>query len=595
MRYLALSLLITVSAALELKPLDCEMRRLAYRYAKKIQPHRDHTPTFEALRLEPLCGDRPESPSAVPPPRRTALPPSAVYVDPSRGGYGQGDGSERRPFRTLPEALQASRARDKGSRTIVLREGIHFLNATLTFGVEDEGTVVVGYPGEDAWVSGGVPLESLKWEAVGKGVYSARVSAKPFTGLFTTTSHERLVRARYPNANPETAQWGYASRDARKYSLAGSDVATWWKPPKRTPPSVTFIDLSQTNPTGHIKNDSAMASYNTYTTGEGGACAAVWGDAPSYWCSPHSAGGWAEVDAECARTGVLGIPIGMTHTVERFAKWTKAKGAVVHAFHPQSWFVNMFEVDEMTGHNLSFSRGGQQGGRNWCRCDQCGYAGPWCKGQDVLFSGNWFVENVLDELDEPGEWYHDSEAGVLYLYPNGTLPDTLIATQLETLVHITGAKNISIANVGFRDAAATFMSDWGVPSGGDWALHRGGAVLIENSENVTLARNTFKRLDGNAVFLASRTRDVLITENEFVWIGDNAMATWGDTKGVDGTGGDQPRGTVVEGNYIHELGVYEVQSSAWGQAKACLTTLRNNIMFNMGRAAINFNDGFGGG
>ena len=30
---------------------------------------------------------------------------------------------------------------------------------------------------------------------------------------------------------------------------------------------------------------------------------------------------------------------------------------------------------------------------------------------------------------------------------------------------------------GFRDAAYDYMDEWGVPSGGDWALHRGGYTL----------------------------------------------------------------------------------------------------------------------
>ena len=67
----------------------------------------------------------------------------------------------------------------------------------------------------------------------------------------------------------------------------------------------------------------------------------------------------------------------------------------------------------------------------------------------------------------------------------------------------------------------------------------------------------------------------------------------GDTKDWDGRAGTQPRGTVVKDNFIHEIGFFEKQSSAWFQAKTALTTISNNIMFNMPRAAINFNDGYG--
>ena len=112
-------------------------------------------------------------------------------------------------------------------------------------------------------------------------------------------------------------------------------------------------------------------------------------------------------------------------------------------------------------------------------------------------------------------------------------------------------------------------------------------------------------------------RGCVIEKNEFVYIADNVLAGWGETKEWDGRNGDQPRGTVVRDNYIHELGFFEKQSSAWFQALTATTTIENNIMFNMrtsqprsfscvivsdagccwptARAAINFNDGFGGG
>ena len=64
---------------------------------------------------------------------------------------------------------------------------------------------------------------------------------------------------------------------------------------------------------------------------------------------------------------------------------------------------------------------------------------------------------------------------------------------------------------------------------------------------------------------------------------------------MDGTSGEQPRGTLIENNFCHELGHFEKQSSCWFQAKTALTVLKNNIMFNGPRALINFNDGFGGG
>ena len=60
----------------------------------------------------------------------------------------------------------------------------------------------------------------------------------------------------------------------------------------------------------------------------------------------------------------------------------------------------------------------------------------------------------------------------------------------------------------------------------------------------------------------------------------NVLAAWGVTDGIDGTSGEQPRGTVVDGLFCHELGQYEKQSSCWFQAKTALTEIKNSIMFN---------------
>lgn len=80
-----------------------------------------------------------------------------------------------------------------------------------------------------------------------------------------------------------------------------------------------------------------------------------------------------------------------------------------------------------------------------------------------------------------------------------------------------------------------------------------------------------------------------------VWNGGTAFAAWGYTDGIDATSGHQPRHTEVAYNLVHEIGLYEKQSSAWFQAKTALTRIHNNIFFNGPRAHINFNDGMGGG
>lgn len=135
----------------------------------------------------------------------------------------------------------------------------------------------------------------------------------------------------------------------------------------------------------------------------------------------------------------------------------------------------------------------------------------------------------------------------------------------------------------------------GIPSGGDWGLSRMGAVLISNAEQITLSGNLFTRLDGNAVFLSGYTRNVTIDRNEFVWLGESAVATWGFTNGVDASKGLQPWFTAFTNNICHEIGMYEKQVSCYFAATSASALIQNNIMYNMPRAAVNFNDDMAGG
>lgn len=63
--------------------------------------------------------------------------------------------------------------------------------------------------------------------------------------------------------------------------------------------------------------------------------------------------------------------------------------------------------------------------------------------------------------------------------------------------------------------------------GGDWALQKQGAITVVGSENVAIDSCLLTRLDGNAIFIGGYNRNLSITNNEFSFIGDGAMASWG--------------------------------------------------------------------
>lgn len=93
-------------------------------------------------------------------------------------------------------------------------------------------------------------------------------------------------------------------------------------------------------------------------------------------------------------------------------------------------------------------------------------------GEGTDHGQEWYIENVLEELDSEREWYYDWRQGHLYFAFNGTQPTTeqWVATRTKVLFNVSGtaaapAKDITIKGVQIRDTALTWLDPHGLPSG----------------------------------------------------------------------------------------------------------------------------------
>jgi hypothetical protein len=372
-------------------------------------------------------------------------------------------------------------------------------------------------------------------------------------------------------------------------------AAAWSAPRNDFGPVQYYTDRTP----AHRRNTTGSGWFQEYMIGVGGRCS-VYDPPVSYWCSEHPAGGGAF--AFRTPSGVA-VPPNLLPN----APYKDVDDMIVNVWRPARWANWMFEVKDYnaSSQNFTFGKGGFQGAR----------------GENT--GGDFFVENVLEELDSPGEFYFDKKLKKLYLYYNGTgSPPSdmeVVATQLRVLVNMTGdncgaaahekncepVKRVRLQGLGFRATRYTYMDPHGVPSAGDWALDRTAAVFLQGTSNVSISGCTFERLDGNAVMFSGLNRNGTVEDSDFAYIGGNAMVAWGFTNetvgdghpaaGVDGTDGNHPRFTQILRNTAREIGLYEKQSSFFVQAKTSESRILGNVFFNGPRAGINMNDGFGGG
>jgi len=571
---------------------DCAVRKLAYEYGLK-QLSLDALPALhDALELPARCGTAPIAERA---PRHTA-PSFAVdaatklYVD-YAAGSDSAAGTFAAPLKTVQKAVAVARGKPKPA-AIVLRGGTHYATETVRLGAADSGLTLVNYAGETAWLSGAHPLMKLEWkpdkarQAQSINAWVADVSSVDAAVLGAArglrVNGSRGTPARYPNANMELDQFPVGW-------LAPSTELDHWLPRNATG-KTHQITVRSPNRTGAL-------NFVNYKVGINGSCAHFTPQV-SFWCASKTGGGGA---SPYTLPGGLTFNTGDREKKNGSSAWSHIKasrwknpvagGAEIAVWRPghwSSWFFEMAGFDEDSA-TVVFGKGGFQGSRGNR------------KGAEFFFS------HIFEELDAANEFFLDRASKILYYVHNASLgvkpPANGFAFPLaEKILHIEGeggevmtqtASNISVLGLGFRDAVATYLAPHGVPSGGDWGMQRSAALFLQNSAGVNI----------NAIILSGHNAHTSIAKNEIRWTGDSAIAAWGFTdelgnggqNGIDGTKDAHPQNTLVANNLIHELGVFEKQSSMFFQAKTARSTLRNNVFFNGPRAGVNFNDGFGGG
>jgi hypothetical protein len=180
-----------------------------------------------------------------------------------------------------------------------------------------------------------------------------------------------------------------------------------------------------------------------------------------------------------------------------------------------------------------------------------------------------YLENALEFLDAPGEWYLDRHTGVVSYRPRpgeAMKNAVVIAPRLKRLIEITGTAGTPVRNLHFK--GLTFeRTDWELlPAGylGIQACHYAvgkswndtgwgmidAAIRWENAEHCSLADSVLARLGGSGIELVNRCRNCVIRGNVIADVSGNGVQIGGPDQA-----GEVPAGCRVANNHVHDCGL----------------------------------------
>jgi hypothetical protein len=286
---------------------------------------------------------------------------------------------------------------------------------------------------------------------------------------------------------------------------------------------------------------------------------------------------------------------------QRAARWADPAGGYIHAMHAAHWGGYHYRI---TGKNAK---------------GEITYEGGWQNNRQMgMHPQHRYVENIFEELDAPGEWYHNAKTGTLYyLPPKNVEPKTAAfeIVRLRNLVEFNGARNVTLRGFVFRHAARTFMDVKEPLLRSDWTIYRGGALLCNGTEDCTIADCELDQLGGNAIFVNNYNRRLHVAGCDIHDTGASAIAFVGDPKAVrnplfeynrrqryadiDKTPGPQtdnyPADCVVEDCLIRHVGAIEKQATGIELSMSMGITVRHCSIYEASRAGINVSEGTFGG
>lgn len=236
-------------------------------------------------------------------------------------------------------------------------------------------------------------------------------------------------------------------------------------------------------------------------------------------------GGWAYVEGKPVSLWAT-IPGEDNRTLkikpEDLRPWSKPEEAEVLIFPRYNWWNNIIRVESLDRQKRVARLAG---GASY----------------EIRPGDRYFIRNLREELDAPGEWYLDRDTWTLYFWPPAEIASgEVYAPTLETIVSIQGASQLTLQ--GFTIECC-----------------EGTAVRLRDCKNCDVAGCTIRNVGGrcshsDAAVAVDGGRSNRVMGCDVYEVGSHAVTlSGGDRKTL------APAGHVAENNYIHHTGVFYKQ------------------------------------
>mgnify|MGYP000443601265 CR=1 FL=1 len=234
-------------------------------------------------------------------------------------------------------------------------------------------------------------------------------------------------------------------------------------------------------------------------------------------------GGWAYVDGKVVSM-YQDIPGENRHTLVYRAqdarRWSRPTEGEIFVFPRYNWWNNIVRIKSIDPAKRQITLAGDA-------------------SYPIRAGDRYYVQNLFEELDSPGEWYLDRETWTLYFWPPAPLADCPVyVPTLRTILEL----GPGTSHVTFR--------------GFTFECCEGTAIVLKGTQDCLIAGCTIRNVGdyhGSGVSVEDGQRNGVVG-NDISFTGSH---------GITLSGGDRktlaPADNYADNNYIHHMGVFYKQ------------------------------------